>query len=227
MQDSNLNTNSTHKKFSVTDLCERAKVKLTPDVTAHDDIFLTTKCLGDHDLNPDAIDHIDLTKPKRKAAVLIPIIERSSETTVILTKRSHELPTHAGQISFPGGTYEEQDKDAIDTALREADEEIGLKHDQVKVLGLLDPYFTVTGFQIAPILGTITSSFEAQTNPQEVVEIFEVPLSFLMSKENHHKHSLMWQGKKRYYHAMPYKNYYIWGATAGIIHNLYERLYMS
>ncbi|SNY91479.1 8-oxo-dGTP pyrophosphatase MutT, NUDIX family [Cohaesibacter sp. ES.047] len=163
----------------------------------------------------------------RDAAVLIPIVDRGPdvEASVILTQRTHHLPSHAGQVAFPGGKLDDEDVSSTAAALREAWEEIGLRSDYVCVFGEMRPYISSTGYRIFPILSTLQPGFELQANPEEVDEIFEVPLSFLMNAANHRRESAEWRGKLRHYIAMPYNDYYIWGVTAGILHNLYETVY--
>ena len=132
-----------------------------------------------------------------------------------------------GQIAFPGGKVDDHDVSAEGAALREADEEIGLKADFVEVFGQMRPYVSSTGYRIFPVLSTIRPGFALEPNPGEVADIFEVPLSFLMNPGNHQKKSAEWRGKTRQYFAMPYQDYYIWGVTAGILRNLYETVYGS
>ena len=163
----------------------------------------------------------------KDAAVLIPIVDRGDEATVILTQRTSHLPSHAGQIAFPGGKVDEGDVSPQGAALREADEEIGLASQFVDTFGLLRPYISSTGYRIFPVLSTVRSGFDLVPNPCEVDEIFEVPLRFLMDPANHQKKSAEWRGKTRHYFAMPYEDHYIWGVTAGILRNLYETVYHS
>jgi 8-oxo-dGTP pyrophosphatase MutT (NUDIX family) len=178
---------------------------------------------GDHVLAPDLID-VALKSPSLPAAVLIPVVARE-EPTVLLTQRSSELPVHAGQISFPGGKLDAADPDPLATALREAEEEIGLDAGFVDPLGYLDPYLSGTGFRIVPVVALISPAFHLALNPAEVDEAFEVPLTFLMTPGNHARHSREWKGVQRSFYAMPYGERYIWGVTAGILRKLYERLY--
>ena len=161
----------------------------------------------------------------KDAAVLIPIVDRGNEATVILTQRTQHLPSHAGQVAFPGGKVDDHDISAQGAALREADEEIGLKADFVEIFGQMRPYISSTGYRIFPVLSTVRQGFEVAANPGEVAEIFEVPLRFLMDPGNHQRKSAQWRGKQRSYFAMPYGEHYIWGVTAGILHNLYETVY--
>jgi 8-oxo-dGTP pyrophosphatase MutT (NUDIX family) len=178
---------------------------------------------SDWDLNPELQGELAAMAAPRPAAVLVPIVRRA-ELSVLLTQRSHDMPSHPGQISFPGGKLEEGDITPIDCALREAKEEIGLPPGNVEPLGFLDSYRTGTGFQISPVVGLVDPNFDAVLDPREVLEIFEVPLAFLMDPANHQRASREWRGRQRFFYAMPYQGRYIWGATAGILKNLYERL---
>ncbi len=171
---------------------------------------------GDHDLNPG----MGVPAKPRPAAVLVPIVGRPEGLTVLLTRRSDTLPVHKGQISFPGGRVEEDDVDDVETALRETEEEIGLARDRVEVIGRLDTYTTRTGFQVTPVVGLIRPPFELIPDPVEVAEIFEVPLRFVLDSGNHQRHSREWQETVRHFWVLPYQNYYIWGATAGMLVNL-------
>lgn len=161
------------------------------------------------------------------AAVLFPIVRRDNGYTVLLTQRTAHLRDHAGQVSFPGGRVEETDATPLDTALRETEEEIGLARDHVEVLGYLPEYRTGTGFRVVPVVGVVTPPFDLRPDPFEVAEVFEVPLSFLLDQSNHQRHSVHLRGALRHYFAMPYGDYFIWGATAGMIRSLTERLVVS
>ena len=163
----------------------------------------------------------------RLAAVLIPIVDRSGEANVLLTRRASHLSSHGGQIAFPGGKMEARDATIIDTALRETREEIGLEASFITPIGRLDTYHTGSGFRIVPVLGLLSSGFSLAADPSEVEEIFEVPLQFLMTVANHQRHSMEWRGRQRFFYAMPYGERYIWGATAGILRMMYERLYAA
>ncbi|HYM30857.1 MAG TPA: CoA pyrophosphatase [Candidatus Cybelea sp.] len=174
---------------------------------------------GDHDLNPAGARHAG---PLTPAAVLVPIIDRPERLTVLFTKRTPHLSKHAGQVSFPGGRIEDQDPDAVACALRETEEEIGLDRRLVQVLGELDRYVTGTGFAITPVVGLVAPHFELKADPHEVAEVFEVPLDFLLDPYNHQRHSGMFNGQERHWFAMPYGEHYIWGATAGMLVNLYH-----
>lgn len=158
------------------------------------------------------------------AAVLVPIVEREARLSVLLTRRTDHLHHHPGQISFPGGRVEEGDESPIDTALRETEEEIGLHSRHVELLGSLPDYLTGTGFCVTPVVGLVHPPFEITLDSFEVAEAFEVPLAHFMDPANHLRHSLQVEGRERHFHAMPYKDYYIWGATAGIIMSLYRVL---
>lgn len=158
------------------------------------------------------------------AAILFPIVLRGGEPTVLLTQRTAHLKDHPGQISFPGGRCEAVDASPADTALRETVEEIGLSPVHVEIIGYLPEYRTATGFRVTPVVALVTPPFDLQLDAFEVAEAFEVPLSFLMDSANHQQHSLHYRGKLRHYYAMPYGDYFIWGATAGIIMSLYRAL---
>ncbi|MGI9406294.1 MAG: CoA pyrophosphatase [Hyphomicrobiaceae bacterium] len=179
---------------------------------------------GDHDLNAN-VDVPDLDEPIRPAAVLVPIVPRGGGLQVLLTLRAAHLPTHAGQVAFPGGEVEPHDPSALETALREAEEEIGLVRDCITPLGYLDSYQTGTGFRVLPVVALVEPGFSLVIDPSEVADTFEVPLAFLMDPANHQRHSIEWKGATRYYYAMPWEDRYIWGATAGILRNLQETLF--
>jgi len=175
-----------------------------------------TQGRGDHDLNPGMRPPPD----QRAAAVLVPVVVREEGPSLLLTKRSETLPVHKGQISFPGGRVEEDDRDVVHTALRETEEEIGLVPDRIRVIGRLDTYLTRTGFEVIPVVGLVTPPFDLTLDPIEVAEAFEVPLSFVLDHANHERHSRMWQNRERHFWVLPWKHYYIWGATAGMLVNL-------
>lgn len=158
------------------------------------------------------------------AAILFPIVHRPGGPTVLLTQRTEHLRDHPGQISFPGGRVEVEDASPMHTALRETEEEIGLQRQHIDLLGYLPEYRTGTGFCVTPVVALITPPFELQRDPFEVAEVFEVPLAFLLDPANHKLHSMYYRGALRHFHAMPYGDYFIWGATAGIIRVLSERL---
>lgn len=161
------------------------------------------------------------------AAVLFPIVPRDDGHTVLLTQRTAHLRDHAGQVSFPGGRVEASDASPIETALRETEEEVGIGRERVEVLGFLPEYRTGTGFRVTPVVGLVHPPFEVHPDPFEVAEVFEVPLPFLLDPANHQRHSVHLRGALRHYFAMPYGDYFIWGATAGMIRSLSERLVVS
>ena len=172
---------------------------------------------GDAGARPDA----ELLTP---ASVLVPIVARQPELTVIFTQRAAHLKDHSGQVSFPGGRVAAGDPSAEATALRETREEIGLDPAHVELLGRMPDYHTRTGYLITPVVGIVTPPFELRADANEVDEIFEVPLAFLLDPANHQRHSREWQGSLRWFFAIPYQRYYIWGATAGMLVNLSRQL---
>jgi 8-oxo-dGTP pyrophosphatase MutT (NUDIX family) len=164
-------------------------------------------------------------QPIRPAGVLIPVVDHP-QPTVLLTQRAAHLNDHAGQISFPGGKIDATDASPLDTALREAEEEIGLSREFVEPIGYLDLYGTSFGFRILPTVARVRPGFKLRINKSEVDDAFEVPLTFLMDPENHQVHSKEFRGIERSYYAMTFAQRYIWGATAGILRVLYERIYL-
>jgi 8-oxo-dGTP pyrophosphatase MutT (NUDIX family) len=164
-------------------------------------------------------------QPIRPAAVLIAVVDHA-DPTVLLTQRAAHLADHAGQIAFPGGKIDSTDASPLDAALREAEEEIGLSREFVEPVGYLDLYGTGFGFRILPTVARVRPGFKLRINRSEVDDAFEVPLSFLMNPANHQLHSKEFRGMERQYYAMPFAERYIWGATAGILRVLYERIYL-
>lgn len=162
--------------------------------------------------------------PLTPAAVLFPIVLRDTGASVLLTQRTAHLRDHAGQISFPGGRVEKVDLSPTHTALRETEEEIGLARKHIEVIGFLPEYRTGTGFRVVPVVALVHPPFEISPDAFEVADVFEVPLEFLLNPENHKRHSLHYRGALRHFFAMPYGDYFIWGATAGMIRSLTERL---
>jgi 8-oxo-dGTP pyrophosphatase MutT (NUDIX family) len=162
----------------------------------------------------------------RRAAVLIPLVQRPDGLTVLLTQRTAHLSNHPGQVSFPGGRAEDEDSSPIETALRETEEEIGLHRRHVEIVGVLPDYVTATGYVVTPVIGMVTPPFELIAESNEVEEIFEVPLRFLMDGLNHQRMSfdLPDGGGRRSFYAMPYERFFIWGATAGMLRNLFHLL---
>lgn len=157
----------------------------------------------------------------RPASVLVPLVRREPELTVLLTQRTEDMPSHAGQIAFPGGRRQAEDVDATATALRETEEEVGLTRDFIEVIGPVDQYRTGTGYEITPIVGMVAPGFTPRADPREVADVFEVPLAHFLDERNHRIDSRVWQGRERRYYAMPYGERYIWGATAGMLKNLH------
>jgi 8-oxo-dGTP pyrophosphatase MutT (NUDIX family) len=156
----------------------------------------------------------------RPASVLVPLVNRAPGMTVLLTQRTADMPSHAGQIAFPGGRRE-AGEDAVAAALRETEEEVGIARRFVDVLGAVDLYRTGTGFEITPVVGIVTPGFTVRADPREVADVFEVPLDHFLDEVNHQIGSREYQGRQRRYYAMPYGERYIWGATAGMLKNLH------
>ncbi len=175
---------------------------------------------GDHDLNPEMQPDGNL----REAAVLVPLVDRSDGMTVMLTRRTDHLVDHPGQISFPGGRVEPEDASVEAAAIREAEEEVGLAPSLVHIVGRLDQYITRTSFSVVPVVGIVEPTYTTTPDTFEVAEVFEVPLAFLLDPANHQRHHREFRGMRREFYAMPYGDYYIWGATAGMIKNLYDVL---
>lgn len=183
-----------------------------------------TPAIGDHDLTPDLHEELDADRILRPAAVLVPIVERPEGETVLLTLRSDHLNDHAGQVAFPGGRVDEGDAGPAHTALREAQEEVGLGPEFVDVIGALDIYETRTGFSITPVVGMVAPGFNLVLDEFEVAEAFEVPLAFFLDPANHTMDSQFWKGAMRHYYDMPYEGFRIWGATAAMLVNLSKKL---
>lgn len=159
-------------------------------------------------------------QPLIAAAVLIPIVARESGMTMLLTQRTAHLRDHAGQVSFPGGRCEPEDPDPVFTALREAQEEVGVDPAQVEVFGCLPEYLTSTGFRVTPVVGLVTPPLNLRLDDFEVAEVFEPPLEFLLDPANRRRDTVEYRGALREYWAMPWRGYYIWGATAGMLVSL-------
>jgi 8-oxo-dGTP pyrophosphatase MutT (NUDIX family) len=202
---------------------ERARTRLALDAPPALDDPSVIPDKGDHELNLE-MKALWAVRPIRPAAVLVPVVDRA-ELTVLLTQRAIHLPQHPGQISFPGGKIEPSDETPLAAALREAEEEVGLEASVIDPIGYLDLYMTTQGFRIVPLLARIAPDYRLTLNPSEVDEAFEVPLQFLMEPGNHLKHSRDWEGIKRYYFEIPFEHRKIWGVTAGILRNLYEKIY--
>jgi 8-oxo-dGTP pyrophosphatase MutT (NUDIX family) len=172
-------------------------------------------------------------RPPAAAAVLVPLVMREQGLQLLLTRRTAHLREHAGQISFPGGRVEPEDRSAAATALRETQEEIGLAHDGIEIIGELPIYMTVTAFQVTPVVALVRPGFELKLDAFEVAEAFEVPLQFLMTPAHHQRHVFSYEGGQRQFLAMPWhgpdqagvmRDYFIWGATAAMLRNLYRFL---
>lgn len=205
------------------DFFARALARLTLQVPPALADPTQTAVRGDLDLDPLLWEQMDV-QPLRPAAVLIPVVDRP-EPGVIFTQRTPHLPNHAGQIAFPGGSIDASDDSPVAAALREAQEEVGLDPGLVEPIGYLDLYLTFSGYRILPLVGRVSANYALTLNAHEVEDAFEVPLAFLMDAENHALHSREWKGLMRRFYAMPYGDRYIWGVTAGILRNLYERVY--
>jgi 8-oxo-dGTP pyrophosphatase MutT (NUDIX family) len=210
------------RPFSIATFREVAAAVLVDDAVE----LLTRPHHGDNELNPN-YPWPEPRAPLKDAAVLVPVVAREPEATVILTVRTADLRSHAGQIAFPGGKIDGTDASPAAAALREADEEIGLDPAFVDTLGYLPVYQTGSGFRIYPVIGVVDPRFGLTPNPHEVADVFEVPLGFLMDPDNHRLASREAALGTRFFYEMPYGDRYIWGVTAGIIRRMWERLYGS
>jgi len=200
----------------------RARARLSLEIPAALDDHSAEGRRGDLDLDPDLWERAGV-KATRPAAVLVPVVDRP-EPQVLLTLRT-ELRNHPGQIAFPGGKIDPQDGSPAAAALREAGEEIGLSRALIEPIGYLDLYLTFSGYRIVPTLARVAPDYELTLCAAEVADAFEVPLAFLMDAQNHSLRSREWKGVTRRYYAMPFGERYIWGVTADILRNLYERIY--
>jgi len=219
MMDMTLPTGAT---VSSHDFFMRARERLSLDVPAALNDHAAEAIRGDLDLDPDLWQRAGV-QATRPAAVLVPVIDRP-EPQVLLTLRT-ELPSHPGQIAFPGGKIDPQDNSPAEAALREAAEEIGLARALIEPIGYLDLYLTFSGYRILPTVARVVPDYTLALCAAEVADAFEVPLAFLMDAQNHSLRSREWKGVTRRYYAMPFGERYIWGVTAGILRNLYERIY--
>ncbi|MDQ2070778.1 CoA pyrophosphatase [Natronospira bacteriovora] len=177
--------------------------------------------LGVHGDVPPSLARVE--QPK-SAAVLVPVVDHVDALTVMLTVRTDDLPDHPGQISFPGGSFEAHDRDAVATALREMEEEVGVGAEAVTVSGYLPPYLTITGFAVAPVVGLLRPDYQARPDPSEVAEVFEAPLSFLMDPANHEIVRMSVRGHDLAYYQIDWQGYRIWGATAAMLVGLSQVL---
>lgn len=208
--------------LSAEDLRRLARARLAAEPAA--DVFSSLLARrGDHALDGLTIDP-QTVAAARPAAVLAPIIPRPEGLTMLLTLRAAHLRSHSGQVAFPGGKIDAGETPG-ETALREAREEIGLAPSLVEPLGWLDPYLTGTGYRVTALVALIDPAFAPTLNPDEVADVFETPFAFLMDAANHRLEERQWRGRTRKFYAMPYRERYIWGVTAGILRNLYERLF--
>lgn len=190
-----------------------------PDMAGQDDVLPGA---GDHVLNPGQLP-ADHAARARAAAVLIPVVRRD-RATVLFTQRASHLRDHAGQVAFPGGKIDEADGGPLGAALREAEEEIGLSREFVTALGYMPPYLTGSGFRILPVVAMVRPGFTLSINREEVDDSFEVPLEFLMDAANHEKQSREWKGLMRHYYTILFEGRNIWGVTAGIVRQLFDRM---
>ena len=216
-------THSPPPTFSADDFRRLVKAKLPSEITLADLGPGAPARVGDHALSgppPEAA----LLAATRPAAVLAPIVIRPEGLTVLLTQRASHLRSHSGQVAFPGGKVDEGETPR-DAALREAREEIGLESRFIEPLGWLEPYLTGTGFRIAPLVALVQPGFTLDINHGEVADAFETPFAFLMDPANHVRQQREWKGVMRSFYAMPHGERYIWGATAGILRNLWESLF--
>lgn len=203
--------------FSKDDFLDRANRRLA----AVDAVF-DTPVRTDYDLNPEW--PAPAEQSYRRAAVLVGLVDRGADFGVLLTLRPETMSSHAGQVAFPGGRLEPGES-PLAAALREANEEVGVDPGSVRILGQGDTYLTGSGFAIAPFVGLLPREFVPVPHAREVADVFETPLSFLMDTANHQRHEREFRGALRAYYAMPHNGRYIWGATAGMIKSLHDRLY--
>ena len=200
------------------DFMQRAEARLLPVDAAFSNFDRT-----DFDLNPGF--NFPAEPPYKHAAVLVGLIPRADDYGVLLTLRPDTMARHAGQVAFPGGRIDETDASPLAAALREAHEEVGVLPGSVRMIGQNEPYLTSTGYIVSPFVGVLPEDFAPIPDPREVAAVFETPLSFLMNPVNHERHERMFMGALRAYYAMPHNGRYIWGATAGMVKALYDRIY--
>ena len=169
-------------------------------------------------------DVIDPKLPRRSAAVLVPFVRRDDALSVLFTRRTAHLRTHAGQISFPGGAIEDGDADAVAGALRETFEETGIERERIEPFGYLDGFETVSGYFVSPVAGFVRGDYRLKPDPDEVAEVFEVPLDFILAPDRLKRLDFEWQGRTRTTFEFEWDGRRVWGATASIIKNLLKRL---
>jgi 8-oxo-dGTP pyrophosphatase MutT (NUDIX family) len=218
-------TSQTDRVLSSAEFFELAEARLSFDVPKGLTDPDAVPCHDDHDGDPAVLAAIAAMRPLRTAAVLVPIIERP-ELTVLFTERTAQLVDHAGEISFPGGKIEAGDASPLAAALREAEEEISLDRRLVEPIGYLDVHVTPSGYRILPTLARVDEGFSLRYNRGEVNDAFELPLAFLMEPQNHRLEKAEWNGLMTKVYAIPFNDRKIWGVTAGILRNLWERIYM-
>lgn len=211
--------------FDLDEFRALAEARLYPDVPVEMQDMAQPAPRSDDDLNRHLGATFEESPSPRAAAVLVPVINRVEGLSVLLTRRTDDMPSHPGQVAFPGGKIDPDDDGPVAAALRETEEETGLDRRFVQTCGFLDAYQTRTGFRVCPVVALVTPGFSLQPEAGEVAEIFEVPLNFLMDPANHQREGRMWKGKKRWFYSMPYGRHYIWGATAGMMRNFYDRVY--
>jgi 8-oxo-dGTP pyrophosphatase MutT (NUDIX family) len=201
----------------------RAAARLRPEAPGW--LETPANVIGDHSHDPVPVLPFVTGGPPRPAAVLVPVVLHADGPTILFTERSTGLREHSGQIAFPGGKMDTNDPSPLETALREAEEEIGLSRAVVRPVGYLDAYLSSSNYLVLPVVGLVTPPLALTLNPGEVASTFEVPVSFLMNPDRHELHQRELRNRQRRYYAMPYNERYIWGVTAGILRNMYERLY--
>ena len=205
-------------------LLEEVKLRLNPPALKEKNRAFLSEPSSDFDLSSRRVQKLK-GQHKKIAIVFMLLRQKERDVSVIFTKRSDNLSTHPGQISFPGGSLEPNDKSMLKAGLREVEEEIGLKESQIETVGMLRPHETVSKYLIHPFIGIMESTAEFKINTSEVTEIFEVPLAFLLNRRNMKEHRISDGKEYRGYFAIPYGPHYIWGATASIIRSFTERYY--
>lgn len=211
--------------FGLDEFRALAAARLHPEIPAEASDFMQPAPRSDDDLNRHLGATFEAVENPRAAAVLVPLLIQDTGLSVLFTRRTDQMPSHPGQVAFPGGKVDAGDDGPVAAALRETEEETGLHRSFVEPCGFLDAYQTRTGFRICPVVALVRPGYTLQAEEGEVAEIFEVPLPFLMDPANHQRQGREWQGKKRWFYAMPYDRHYIWGATAGMVRNFYDRVY--